>query len=64
MNHTSVTCDHHARTAMAAQSASSVSRLVVARVVTRRAVPLDGVRRKVVVGRLDDGQPGDCGKLQ
>jgi len=47
--------DQHARTAVAAQNALSVSGLGVARVVAGMAVPLGGVRAEVVVGRLDDG---------
>lgn len=55
LNDTNATRDRHARTTMAAQNALSVSVLAVARVVTGVAVPLNGVRVEVVVGRLGDG---------
>jgi len=64
MNDTGATCDQHARPGMAAQGALSVSGPVVVLVVTVMAVPPGGVRIEVVVGRLDDGQPGDRHKLR
>jgi len=64
VNHNRAIRDRHAHAAMAAQNALDVSGLVVAGVVTRLAMPLDGVRLEVVVRRLDDGQPEDRRKLQ
>ncbi len=49
---------------MAAENALNVGGLAVARVVIGIAVPLDGVPVDVVVGCLDDGQPGDRCKLE
>ena len=63
MNDTRMTRARHARAAMAARNARGVGGLAVAWVVTGRAVPLDGDRPEVVVGRLE-GQPGDRHKLQ
>lgn len=54
MNDASAISDPHARTAIAAQNALSVSGLAVARLLIGMAAPLDGVRVQVVVERLDD----------
>ena len=62
MNGTGAIRHRHARTAMAAQKALSVSGLAV-RVLIGMAAPLVGVWVEVVVGRLDDRQPGDRRKL-
>ena len=64
MTDTSTICGQHARAAMAAQNARSVRGLAVARVVASIAVPLDGGRAEMVVGRLYDGQPENRRKLQ
>ena len=64
MNGTLAVRGQHAGNAMAAQNARTVSGLAIAWVVIRMAVPLDGVRAQVVVGRLNDGKPGDRRKLQ
>lgn len=64
MNDTSAMRDQHARTAVRAQNALSMSGLAIAPVFIGIAVPLGGERVDVVVGRLDDGQPGDHRKLE
>ncbi|MXV96797.1 MAG: hypothetical protein F4Y07_14520 [Gemmatimonadetes bacterium] len=64
MSDTSALRDQHARAPMAAQNARRVDGLAVARVVIGLAVPLDGRRVEVIVGRLDGGQSGDRRKLQ
>ncbi|MDE0649702.1 MAG: hypothetical protein OXI12_05090, partial [Gammaproteobacteria bacterium] len=64
MSDTSALRDQHARAPMAAQNARRVDGLAVARVVIGLAVPLDGRRVEVIVGRLDGGQSGGRRKLQ
>ena len=64
MNDTSAIRDQHARTDVRAQNALSLSGLAVDRVLIGVAVPLGAVRADVVVGRLNDRQPGDHPKLQ
>jgi len=64
MSDNSAIRDQHARAPMAAQNTRRMGGLAVARVVIGLAVPLDGGRVEVIVGRLDGGQSGDRRKLQ